>query len=154
MHLFISLKNSSIRQKPTADGSAMSNQAAIRFKVQRELPLLDVLLRRGAREVITAAAALPQRPSERSSLQLRAVNSRRKMGKTYAPLNRCRSRMNGHPFFLHPPLLPQKEREQRGLRQEHSRQATYDAKTALDKTQIVLHETSANLRTGTQTWLV
>ncbi len=39
--------------------AAMSNQAAIRFKVQREPPLLDVFFTRGASEVITAAAALP-----------------------------------------------------------------------------------------------
>lgn len=57
------------------------------------------LFTRGASEVTTAAAALPQRPSERSSLQLRAVNSRRKTGKTYALINRCRFRMNANPFF-------------------------------------------------------
>lgn len=64
-----------------------------------ERPSLLNVCTRGASEVTTAATFLSQRLSERSSLQLRAVNSRRKTGKTYALINRCRYSMNAHQFF-------------------------------------------------------
>lgn len=58
------------------------------------------LFTREASQVTTAATVLSRRLTERSSLQLRAVNSRRKTGKTYAPINRCRYSMNAHQFFF------------------------------------------------------
>lgn len=80
--------------------------------------LPQCLLTRGACEVTAAAAALPQRPSERSLFQLSAVNSRRKTGKTQAWINRCGYKMKAQTSFfsISPPLWRSRDK---GGCQEH-----------------------------------
>lgn len=74
------LKMCSIRKKRTADGSPVSNQGAIRFKVERDRESFPSSMSFYTRSLWShcSCPALPQRPSERLLLQLSAVNSRRK----------------------------------------------------------------------------